>query len=266
MEVAASIGGIILIGCERRERNSHEVHKVIARKCHGEREGAEQHHYLKHVYLQEVEQLHQHGERHQRHSKYQHRVVVDPCLELGGHDGKILNPLKQHEIDNGGTRHTAKQSHLPFQPALVFKRENQSRQKLHHRSKHKRYSHRQEDTQNHRQRFLSIDKIAHGKSALGSGDLEKSHHKRCAKKLKHHRHRGGRGHTERVKHIKQYDVSDHHSHEYRYNIIERQILRMKNAMPRHVHHAIAHRRADKHAYRRDNHDPLERCRLRADSR
>ncbi len=258
VSVAAAVGHIVLIGCQTAQGHTDKVHQVVASESHGKREGAYQHYHLEHIHLKCVQQLHKHCKEYHTARYNEQCVAANPGLHLGSHETKVLGTLYQQKVYYGRGTQAAENAYFPFELAAVVERKHRSRYKLHHRAEHKGYCHRKEYSDNHRQRFFGVKQLI--KAQVDSaGHLYQRYHKGGAQQFEHHRHRGGCRHAQCVEYIKQYDIRDHHRHEYTNKVVERKMLGPEYAVSGYVHHAVAHGRADKHAYRGYYKHPFERC-------
>ncbi len=149
--------------------------------------------------------------------------------------------------------------------SAIVERKHHSRNKLHYHTEHKSYCHRQEYTHYNGKCLLGVEQFAEPLFNT-TGHLDQSHHKGCSEQFEHHRHSGGGGHAKCVEHVEQYDVGHHYSHEDTHQFVERKVFRSENAMTGYLHHAVAHGRSKKHAYRRHYDYTLERSGLGPDGR
>ena len=70
-------------------------------------------------------------------------MAVDPVL-VG--EGRLLEPLDEHEVDDGGQRDTPEDTSEVGEGLLIVEGEAHTRDPLHHRAEEEGYSYREEDS------------------------------------------------------------------------------------------------------------------------
>ena len=255
-----------MISGETRQRHTDEVHQVIAGESHRQGKRTQQHHDLEDIHPAPVKQLHQQGESHQAAQDNHRGMRIHPSLVLRCHESQVFHTLNQQEIDDRRGSHATEDTDLPSQFASIIEREKETGQILHQRAEEKGDTHREEDTQDDRQRLLRVQQVEEGQSRGVSRHFPDGQREAGSQQLEHHRDRRRGRHTQRVKHIEQHDVGGHHRHEDADQLIKMKILRPEDAVPRDVHHAVAHRRAHEYTDRRDRDNRAKRGRLGANRR
>ena len=279
LRVAIAISHVVLIGLKPRQRHTHKVHEVVTCKRHRQGKGAQQHHELQYRQLHGTQQRHQHRKHCHAATDNQPCLLTDYLIYLGSHQCTSLQSFDKQEPDDGRHRQSAEDANLQRrgEPAAHFARlvrcpsvytkgkgEDNACYPLYDGSEHECDGYRQEDAEDDRDGFLRIEQITQCEQDTvlchsATRYLYQGDGKGTAEQFKNQTDGGGGRHAQRVEHIEQHHVCHHHRQEDTHHVIEREVGRCHDAVPRHVHHAIAQRRSSKNTdCRHRHHRPVPR--------
>ena len=115
------------------QRRTDEVHEVVARKGHGERERAEEHDDFEDVHFEQMQHLHQYGKRRETHEQDSALVRVNPIRRPAdaAQDLAVAQATHEQEVKYRSNAHAAKYSDAPAKMLLVVECEHDTRNPHH---------------------------------------------------------------------------------------------------------------------------------------
>ena len=159
IRIAATVGHEIIVSIQSRQGHTDEVHQVVARKGHRQSKGSHHHDDLEYIHTAPVQHLHQNGEADEATGDNHPRILGHPQLVLLRHEGRVLQSLDEHEVDDSRSRQSAEQTDGPLQARLIVEGKYEAREPLHQCSEEEGYGHTEEDTEDDGQRLLGVQQV-----------------------------------------------------------------------------------------------------------
>ena len=215
--------------------------------------------------MQPVEHLHHDREAGQAGEEQRAAVGGYPLLRLGGHEGGLLDPLDEHEVDDGRRGDTSEESDAPLQMLAVAEGEEQSGEPLHHHAEEEGDGHREKDAHDDREGLLGVEVVGE-MHPLGARHLDERQGEGAAQQLEDHRDGGRGGESQRVEDVEDDDVGHHDGQKDAEQLLEEELLGTEDAVAGDVHHAVRHEGAAEDSRGGNPHDDAVGGDLCADGR
>ena len=181
IRISATIGHEIIVSIQSCQGHTDEVHQVVAGKGHRQGKGTHHHDDLEDIHPTPVEYLHQDGEANEATGDNHPRVLGHPQLVLLSHEGRVLQPLDEHEVDDGRSCQSTEEADGPLQTRLIIEGEDDARNPLHQCTEEEGYGHTEEDTKDDGEGLLGVQQVIETEHpCLISSQLDESQHKGTA--------------------------------------------------------------------------------------
>ena len=165
-------------------------------------------------------------------------MAVYHISEVAIHERASLQPLYQHEVEDGGGCHAAEQGDEVFHVLPIVEGEDQSGDVLHHHTEEEGYCHGEEYRQYDGERLVGVEQLSQLQCPAGACYLDNGNGNGAPQELEHQGDGCGSRHAERVEHVQEDHVREHHGKQYAHYLREIELRRLVDAVTRYVHHAV----------------------------